>query len=188
MTHFLDNEPPNVLAALSMYLFHRLESSLDGQLVSVFMDEGWQYLDNAYWKAKLRTWLPTLRKNNCHIVLATQSPKSVVDSEISHVILDNAATKIFFANPQAREAHYIDGFNLTHAEFECIKNTPQLSHYFVYKQASESNLCRFNLTEMNDYLRIFSATKKSINVCSKLRKQYGNEPGQWLDYFLGDVV
>ena len=39
MTHFLDNEPPAVLAAVTMYLFHRLELSLNGDLLSVFLDE-----------------------------------------------------------------------------------------------------------------------------------------------------
>jgi type IV secretion system protein VirB4 len=184
MTHFLDNEPPNVLAALSMYLFHRLEQSLDGRLVSVFMDEGWQYLDNVYWKKKLRKWLPTLRKLNCHIVLATRSPKSVAMSDISHVILDNCATQMYFANPQARKEHYIDGFNLTEAEYQCIKNTSQVSRYFVFKQGSESNLCRFNLSHMKNKLKVFSATKESTLACDEIRRQYGNQPQHWLPHFL----
>lgn len=187
MTHFLDNEPTQVLAAVSMYLFHRLESTLDGRLVSVFLDEGWQYLDNPYWNSKLRQWLPTLRKLNCHIVLATQSPKSIAQSSIAHVLLDNSASQLFFANPQAKKEDYIDGFNLTQSEFECIKNTDPMSRYFVFKQGSESCLLRFQLSGLGNLLRVFSATKMSVDFCRRLRKQFGQVSSEWLPHFLDEV-
>ncbi len=50
MTHFLDKEPQTVLTALTMYLLHPIEHWLDGKLMSIFLEEGWQYLQNTYWQ------------------------------------------------------------------------------------------------------------------------------------------
>lgn len=186
MTHFLDNEPPTILAAVTMYLFHRIELTLQekGQLVSLFLDEAWQYLDNAYWQAKLKKWLPTLRKRNCHIVFATQSPQSVASSPISHTILDNCATNIYFANPQAKTEHYIDGFNLTASEFACIQENEPQTRLFLYKQGHESALGRLNLGHLKDLLNIMSGTQATVSLLMEICADVGDEPAAWLPIFL----
>lgn len=183
MTHFLDREPPSVLAALTQYLFHRIELSLDGNLVSVFLDEAWQYLQNPLWQKKLSDWLPTLRKLNCHIVFATQSPKTIVASPMRHIILDNAATQIYFANPQAQAEHYVEGFNLTESEFSCIKENEASSRLFLYKQGRASTLCYLNLSEMHEALAVFSGNKRSIELMHEIRRECGNDPHDWLPKF-----
>ena len=186
MTHFLDHEPPSVLAALTMYLMHRIELSLkkDGRLVSIFLDEAWQYLDNDYWQKKLKKWLPTLRKLNCHLIFATQSPRSVVSSPIKHMILDNCATNIYFANPQAKPEDYIDGFNLSPEEFNCIKENDAQSRLFLYKQGHESSLARLNLGHLKDLLKIMSGTQASVDLLTNIRKEVGDHPKTWLPIFL----
>ena len=186
MTHFLDHEPPSVLAALTMYLMHRIELSLkkDGRLVSIFLDEAWQYLDNDYWQKKLKKWLPTLRKLNCHLIFATQSPRSVVSSPIKHMILDNCATNIYFANPQAKPEDYIDGFNLSPEEFNCIKENDAQSRLFLYKQGHESALARLNLGHLKDLLKIMSGTQASVDLLTNIRKEVGDHPKTWLPIFL----
>ena len=168
-----------------MYLFYRIEKELDGSLMSIFLDEGWQYLDNKYWREKLKTWLPTLRKANCHIVLATQSPKSVVESSISHTIMDNCATQIFFANPLAERDVYISKLSLTEAEFDCVRNLNVRSRFFVYKQGESSSLCRFDLSNMAEIVKVFSATKESVIKVDSLVKKH---PHKWLDKFMSDEV
>ncbi len=184
MTHFLDNEPPEVLAAVSMYLFYRMEAQLDGRLTSVFLDEAWQYLDNTYWQQKLKKWLPTLRKINCHLVMATQSPMSVITSSLSHTILDNCATNLYFANPQAKPEHYMSGFNLTESEFMAIKHNEAQSRLMLYKQGHESSLITLNLKNLGEVLPILSATKASTNRLDKIRKKVGDLPDKWLPLFL----
>ena len=188
MTHFLDKESKNVLVAVTMYLFHRLEQSLDGRLTSVLLDEGWQYLDNPYWMQKLQKWLPTLRKLNCHLVLATQSPSSVVESPIRNMILDNAATHIYFANPQAKREQYQQGFNLTESEYRCIRQGDPENYYFLLKQGHESNLCQLDLSMISDILPIFSANRSTLLMLETLRKHYGDDPKNWLTKFRHRVM
>ncbi|MDF1796452.1 MAG: VirB4 family type IV secretion/conjugal transfer ATPase [Coxiellaceae bacterium] len=184
MTHFLDNEPPSVLAAVSMYLFYRMECQLDGRLTSVFMDEAWQYLDNTYWQQKIKRWLPTLRKLNCHLILATQSPNSVVESAISHTILDNCATNLYFANPQAKPEQYMNGFNLTESEFMAIKNNEPQSRLMLYKQGHESSLIKLNLSGLGELLPVLSATQASLHQLDLICQTVGDTPKAWLPLFL----
>ncbi len=49
-THLL-SQPMYVLTAVAMYLLHRVKGHLDGQRVSLYFDEGWQFLDHPYWKS-----------------------------------------------------------------------------------------------------------------------------------------
>ena len=46
MTHLLDHEKPEVIFSVMIYLFHRLDSIMDGHLVGIYLDEGGQTLDN----------------------------------------------------------------------------------------------------------------------------------------------
>ena len=180
----MDHEPGPVFIALSMYLFHRIEQSLTGQLVSIFLDEGWQYLKHRYWTDELIRWLPTLRKRNAHVVFATQSPKSVITSELSSVLLDNCATQIYFANPQAKSDDYRLGLNLTEREYHCIKTISPQSHYFLYKQANDSCLLRFPLSDLSGYMRVFSSTTESVKRCHRLMATHGENPNNWLPQYM----
>ena len=179
----LMREPNSVLTAVCMYLVHRINESLDGQRVSIYFDEGWQILDNTYWKQRLKEDLPTLRKNNAHIVLATQSPESVVNSSLSAQFLDNCATNIFFCNSKANYEKHYQHFNVSIAEFEFIKNTPREKRLFLYKQSEESAICKLQLTDMDNELAVYSANKLTIRLLDRIRGEVGNDPAVWLPVF-----
>ena len=117
-------------------------------------------------------------------MFATQSPKSVAGSPISHTILDNCATNIYFSNPQGKPEHYIDGFNLTESEFACIRENEPQSRLFLYKQGHESALGKLNLGHLKDLLKIMSGTQATVNLLSSIREAVGNDPKIWLPIFL----
>ncbi|PJB09612.1 MAG: VirB4 family type IV secretion/conjugal transfer ATPase, partial [Gammaproteobacteria bacterium CG_4_9_14_3_um_filter_38_9] len=123
-------------------------------------------------------------KKNAHIVIGTQSPNSVVSSSIRHVIMDNIATQIYFANPQAKSEDYIDGLKLTESEFEMIrKNTPD-SRLFLLKQEHDSVICRLNLSIMLEVLSILSGNTKSVVLCDEIRSTVGDDSQKWIPEFL----
>lgn len=183
MTHFLDNESAVTRTAVMMYLFHRIDLSMDGQLVSIVLDEGWQYLADQYWQHVLSRWLPTLRKNNGHIILGTQSPATVVNSPISHVIKDNRATQIYFCNPQAEKEIYMDGMGLTESEFTFIKSNPPNLRLFLIKQEHDSVVCKLNLGHLQDIVSVLSGNKNTVNLLTNLRETLGDDPENWLPEF-----
>lgn len=179
----LMNQPHSVLTAVCMYLVHRLKESLDGQRVSIYFDEGWQILDNPYWKVQLKQDLPTLRKLNAHIILATQSPESVVNSSLSAQFLDNCATTIFFCNAKANYEKHYQHFNVSSSEFDFIKYTPREKRLFLYKQSEDSSICRLNLGHMTKALNVYSANRSTIMLLDQLRAQVGDDPKAWLPLF-----
>lgn len=184
MTHFLDNEPPQVRTALLMYLFYWIRSKLDGRLMAIWLDEAWQYFTDSYWESALKKTLPTFRKLNAFLVMATQSASSVAQSSLRNMVLDNSATQIFFPNPDGRAEYYQEGFSLTASEFMFIKENEAKSRQFLIKQGHSSVIARLDLGHMRQLISLLSADRKSILRLDQLRQQYGNAPEKWLPYFL----
>lgn len=179
----LMNQPKNVLTAVCMYLVHCIKESLDGQRVSIYFDEGWQILDNEYWKKQLKQDLPTLRKLNAHIILATQSPESVVNSALSAQFLDNCATNIFFCNSKANYEKHYKHFNVSVSEFDFIKDTPREQRLFLYKQSEESAIAKLNLSMLDDEMAVYSGNKSTVKLLDKVRAEFGDDPKIWLPIF-----
>ncbi|ACG77926.1 conjugal transfer protein [Phenylobacterium zucineum HLK1] len=89
--------------AVLSYLFHRIQSRLDGRPTLVVVDEGWLALDDATFGAQLREWLKTLRKKNASVVFATQSLADIETSAIAASIIESCPTRIFLPNDRAQE-------------------------------------------------------------------------------------
>lgn len=89
--------------AVLSYLFHRIQSRLDGSPTLVIVDEGWLALDDATFGAQLREWLKTLRKKNASVVFATQSLADIEASPIAASIIESCPTRIFLPNDRAQE-------------------------------------------------------------------------------------
>lgn len=90
---------PAVLA----YLFHRIESRLDGRPTLLIVDEGWLALDNQGFAGQLREWLKTLRKKNASVIFATQSLSDIDGSAIAPAIIESCPTRLFLPNERAIE-------------------------------------------------------------------------------------
>jgi type IV secretion system protein VirB4 len=183
MTHLLDNEPQTVIFSVMLYLFYRIEQCADGRLIGIYLDEGWQFLDNPYWQEKLKAYLPTLRKQNIYLVFATQSPGTVARSALRDELIQGSATNIFLPNPKAESAHYIDGFKLTVQEYQWVKNTHPLSRRFLIKQAQESAIGQLNLAGLDDYIAVFSANKTTVDLLTSIRAEVGDNSVDWLPVF-----
>ncbi|WP_373443246.1 hypothetical protein ABXK18_00020 [Legionella pneumophila 130b] len=111
-----------------------MRQCLDGRLTSFIIAEAWQLFASPFWEKALREWLPTIRKKNGHFIFDTQSPKTITDSPIKHIVLDNLATLIAFPNPLADKETYMEHLKLTEAQFEAIKeNTPNHAFFCINK-------------------------------------------------------
>jgi type IV secretion system protein VirB4 len=186
MTYLLNDTGERVeeLLPVSMYLFHRLEAELNANhLTGLYLDEGWQFLNNPYWIGKIGESLVTWRKRNAYVVFATQLPDKIAQSPLASSLIQGSATNIFLANSKAQEKDYIDGFKLTHRELEIIKNTQLQSRYFLYKQNNEAAIVRINLSGVEKYISILSSTSQSVSLCDDIRAEVGDESAKWLSIF-----
>lgn len=183
VTFLMDSTPQLIATPVYLYLLHRMRQCLDGRLTSFVLAEAWQLLASPFWEKTLREWLPTIRKKNGHFIFDTQSPQSIINSPIRHIVLDNLATLIVFPNPRAEKETYMDALKLTESEYEAIKESTPESRLFLYKQEHESMLCRLDLSELSDFIRVLSGNTRSVTLLDELMKELGSEPQAWLPAF-----
>ncbi len=183
MTEFLDNA--EIRTPLMMYLFHRVEQLIDGRRIVIDIDEFWKALGDEAFRDLARNKLKTFRKQNGLLIFGTQSPADALRSDISHTIIEQCPTHIFFPNPKASEDDYCDGFKLTKREYLLIKEEiiPE-TRRFLIKQGNYSVVAELNLGEMKDELSILSGTTKNVELLDRILERVGEEPDQWLPVFL----
>ncbi len=122
-----------------LYLFRRFEKSLHGQPALLSLDEAWIMLGHPVFREKIREWLKVMRKNNCAVVMATQSLSDAVKSGIFDVLVENCPTKILLPNEEAdkggtdahagpRDLYTLMGLN--EVQIDILKNAQKKRHYY----------------------------------------------------------
>ena len=182
MTRLLDS--PVTRTPAMMYLFHRIEQRLDGTPGVIIVDEGWKALDDDVFVRRIKDWEKTIRKRNGLVGFCTQSASDALESRIAASIIEQAATQIFFPNPRAKAADYIDGFGLTEHEFELVASLPDTARCFLIKQGDHSVVARLDLSGMAGELRVLAGTERSVRRLDALRAELGDDPADWLEAFM----
>lgn len=181
VTEFLDN--PETRTPTILYLLHRIDSLIDGRRIPIFMDEFWKLIGDDAFSELIEDKLVTMRKQDGFLVMFTQSPKQVLKSPISHAIIEQSATKIFLPNPAADRKDYVDGFKLTNAEYEIIKNLGEKSRQFLIKQNGNSVVAELNLRGFDDELAVLSGNTATAKMVEQLIDSSGDNPDIWLPEF-----
>ncbi|MDP2011542.1 MAG: transporter, partial [Phenylobacterium sp.] len=182
ITQVLDND--EVRTPVMMYLFHRLLSLVDGRRLVIDIDEFWKALGDEAFRGLAQDGLKTFRKQNAMMVFGTQSPADVLNSPIAHTILEQCATKIFLPNPHANPQHYVDGFGLSHREFELVREglTPE-SRRFLIKQGLNAVVAELALDGLDDDLAILSGRTETSDLLDQVRAVHGDDPTDWMPPF-----
>ncbi len=170
------------LVPVLLYLFHRIQISLDGTPTMIVLDEAWALVDNRIFAAKIKDWLKTLRKLNGMVVFATQSVEDAVNSSISDTLIQQTATQIFLPNPKATEP-YRKAFMLSEREFNLLKNTDPATRYFLVKQGKDVVIARIDLSGMDDVINVLSGRAETVAILDEVRAQVGDDPVDWLPVF-----
>ncbi|MDH5723700.1 MAG: VirB4 family type IV secretion/conjugal transfer ATPase [Alphaproteobacteria bacterium] len=185
MTSILD-DPVNRTPWL-YYIFHRIQSSLNGQKAMIMLDEGWKLLDDPVFSANIKDWLKTIRKSNGLVGFATQSISDAINSRIGETILEQCPTQIFLPNPKAREEDYCGHFQLTKQELHMIRNLTAQSRCFLIKHAQDSVIARLDLSGMDGFISVLSGRAENTIILDGLRKN-NPDPDIWLPQFLKKVA
>ena len=114
-----------------MYMIYRIQQVMAGQRGMIFFDEGWHALNDPVFKDIFNDLARTPRKKNIIFGLATQVASDTVDSPINKAINESAHCKIFFPNPSADRAVYVDSFGLTEHQYQLVRTLPDDQHYFL---------------------------------------------------------
>ena len=170
--------------AVLSYLFHRIESRLDGRPTLIIIDEGWLVLDSPAFAGQLREWLKTLRKKNASVIFATQSLADIEASPIAPSIIESCPTRLFLPNERAIEPQIMNiyrRFGLNDRQIEILsKATPKRDYYC--QSAQGNRLFELGLGEV---ALAFAATssKNDQRAMTRLIKAHGRDQfaRRWLN-------
>jgi type IV secretion/conjugal transfer VirB4 family ATPase len=147
MRRLMERGEAAVVPALA-YLFHRLEERFDGRPTLLVLDEAWLFMGHEYFRARLRTWLKTLRKRNVYVVFATQELADYVRrSELAATVQSAMATTIYLADPSALEpgvTALYEQFGLSEREIQIIGRAQKKRDYY-YRSAKGRRLFSLDL-------------------------------------------
>ncbi len=170
------------LAPALLYLFHRINISLDGSSTMIVLDEAWALIDNPVFAPKIKDWLKVLRKLNTFIVFATQSVEDASKSSISDTLIQQTATQIFLPNLKATEV-YRTAFLLSEREHHLIKTIDPGSRFFLVKQGVDAVIARVDLSGMNDIINVLSGRADTVLILDSVMKEHGSDPEVWIPIF-----
>jgi type IV secretion system protein VirB4 len=169
-----------------LYLFHRINNSLDGSNTMIVLDEAWALIDNPVFASRIKNWLKVLRKLNAMVIFATQSVEDASKSSISDTLVQQTSTQIFLPNLKATES-YKKVFMLSDREFSIVKTTDPASRFFLVKQDTSSVITRIDLRGMTDVINVLSGRIETVLLLNSIREQVGDEPRDWLPVFFEEA-
>lgn len=185
-SEFLDL--PEVRTPVMMYLLQVMEELIDGGRLIYAIAEFWKALDHEIFSDFAKQKQKTIRKHNGLGIFDTQSPSDVLRHPIGRTMVEQSVTKIFLANPEAVREEYVDGFGLSQAEFDIVRSLgTQGNRRFLVKQGHASAICELDLTGLDDFIAVLSATTDNVALLDAVRQSHGDDPCRWLPVFLREV-
>ena len=185
-TEFLDL--PEVRTPVMLYLLQVMEELVNGERLIYVISEFWKALDHEIFSDFAKQKQKTIRKQNGLGIFDTQSPSDVLRHPIGRTMVEQSVTKIFLANPEAVREEYVEGFGLSEAEFGIVRSLgAQGGRRFLVKQGHSSAICELDLSNLQDFVTVLSATTDNVALLDTVREQHGNDPLQWLPVLLREV-
>jgi type IV secretion system protein VirB4 len=180
-TELLDD--PEVSTPVTMYLLYLTESLIDGRRFIYVMTEFWKRLGDAVFTDFAKNKQKTIRKQNGLGIFDTQSPADVLSSDIARALVEQTATFLFLPNPRADHDDYVNGFKLSEAEFNIVRNLGENSRMFLVKQGQRSAIGKLDLAGLSDILDVLSGTTDNVELLDEIRAGTGDDPSRWLPVF-----
>ncbi|MCL2009671.1 MAG: hypothetical protein FWG71_03885 [Synergistaceae bacterium] len=191
----LFNMDKKVVVPVFVYIFKQIEKrilafkgsgSSSGRPSLIVIDEAWLALSNPIFASKIKEWLKVLRKNNCAVILATQSLNDIVNSPIMDAVLDSCETRILLPNPNAlsdsMKSLYIKHLALSERQVNIIAHAEKKREYYY---ACETTHCHrlFSLALGPVALAFTGAGgKEDLTEIRKLVDEHGKIwPEKWLE-------
>lgn len=177
-TDFL--EDPEIRNPVTMYLLHCTQSLIDGRRFTYVMAEFWKRLESPSFTDFAVNQQFTIRKQNGFGIFDTQSPAQILKSPHVAAMVEQSATQIFLPNPKADRRDYVDGFKVTDAEYQVIRNLGESSRCFLVKQNGKSTVVKLDLSGMGDILDVLSTTADNVDLLDEIRLEVGDDPKRWM--------
>ncbi|MBL0726125.1 VirB4 family type IV secretion/conjugal transfer ATPase [Piscinibacter sp. HJYY11] len=185
-TEFLDL--PEVRTPVMLYLLQVMDELVNGERLIYVISEFWKALDHEIFSDFAKQKQKTIRKQNGLGIFDTQSPSDVLRHPIGRTMIEQSVTKIFLANAEAVRHEYVEGFGLSEAEFDIVRSLgAQGGRRFLVKQGHASAICELDLSGLEHFITVLSATTDNIALLDQIRERHGDDPFNWLPVLLQAV-
>lgn len=191
-TEILDNAA--VINAIAYYLLYRVQQTLDGRRVVVFLDEFWKWLQGESFREFTFDGLKTMRKKNGFVVPITQSPSEILKSDIARAIIEQVETFIYLPNSKADRNEYMTHFKVSEQEFDLITGLEDDSRMFLVKKGNENDnrgntvIAKLDLSALDrGDLKVLSGSADNIPIIDRIIEEYGDNPKDWLPVFRSEM-
>ena len=174
---------PEILAVTTSILLFMADSLIDGRRFMYVMAEFWVRLKLPQFAEFASSKQFTIRSKNGFGVFDTQSPSQVLSSPYASAIVEQSPTQIYMSNPKGDRKQYVEGFKVTDAEFDIIKNLGEGSRQFLIKQGGNSTIVTLDLAGLDDYLTTLSTSLDDANLVSELIAKHGQDIANWYPVF-----
>lgn len=175
---------PDVRTPIMMYLLNVMDELVDGAPLIYHVAECWKALGDPAFAPFVKHKQKTIRKMNGLGIFDTQEVADLLSNENGRTMIEQSVTKLVLPNAEATREDYVDGLGLTDAEFEVVKSLGAAgSRRFLCKQGTQSVQCEFDLSGMDNFLSVLSATTDNIELLARLRAELGDSPSAWLPAF-----
>jgi type IV secretion system protein VirB4 len=169
-----------------LYLFHKIQRSLDGCPTFIIIDEGWLIMLHETFMTYWIEFLRTIRKNNACVLLATQSLSDIVNSPYVNFINESCLTKVFLPNPAAKEADnkiFYQAFGLNERQIEIISSSVRKKHYYVTARDVGHRLIDLGLKNIELAFYGAGTNPQDRQKVKELKNNYKDEwVSKWLEY------
>ena len=174
---------------MMMYLLDVMDELVDGERLIYVISEFWKALDNEIFSDFAKQKQKTIRKQNGLGIFDTQSPSDVLRHPIGRTMVEQSVTKIFLANSEALREEYVEGFGLSEAEYDIVRSLgARGGRTFMVKQGDSSAICELDLTGLEDFVTVLSATTDNVALLDTHPRASGATTLQvWLPLLLDAV-
>ncbi|MDR3230130.1 MAG: hypothetical protein LBT65_01705 [Synergistaceae bacterium] len=147
----LFNMDRKIVVPVFVHIFNQIEKRIlsayenakSGRPSLIVIDEAWLALSNPIFASKIKEWLKVLRKNNCAVILATQSLNDIVNSPIMDAVLDSCETRILLPNPNALSESmkdlYMRHLALSDRQVSMIAHAEKKREYYYACETTQSH-------------------------------------------------
>lgn len=192
MGHILQRANAVALPSILLYLFHRIELSLEENETKVptiiCLDEAWALLNNPLFAEGIKNWLKTFRKRNAIVLMLSQEVSDVTQASVSASINSETVTKIFFPDPSPNKEIYQQVFQLSAREITLLKEYSANKRYFLIKQPQESAFATLDMTDMSEWIPLLSGNSDTAKLLHRLIREYGTNPDAWVPHYLKRAI
>jgi type IV secretion system protein VirB4 len=183
-----------IVVPVFVYIFRQIEKRIlsgrenaqSGRPSLIVIDEAWLALSNPIFASKIKEWLKVLRKNNCAVILATQSLSDIVNSPIMDAVLDSCETRILLPNPNALSESmkdlYMRHLALSERQVSLIAHAEKKREYYYACETTHSH--RLFRLALGPVALAFTGAggKEDLAEVRRLAAAHGKEwPAQWLE-------